>query len=274
MSRTLFLFDVDGTLSFSQRPVLAENLRELRRLSTEFPNEVEVGVVSGSNDAKVLKQFGLSDLADMFRGSSSPQSPLIDYCFFENGLYAFCLKDNEVHQMSNMNFRKHLGDANYTELIDTILLEFSKIKLPVKTSNFVELRHGTLNVSPIGRACSIEERESFATLDAQLHIREELQRKLTERFGAKMGLAFATGGQISLDIYPEGWDKTFCLSLLDLKNYREIHFFGDRCFPGGNDYALYCDPRVTNPTAVSSPKQTEEKLKRFERKQPSSTNSV
>ena len=45
---------------------------------------------------------------------------------------------------------------------------------------------------------------------------------------ANSGLVFAIGGQISIDVYPEGWDKTFCLQFIEKDNYKNIHFFGDK----------------------------------------------
>ena len=43
-----------------------------------------------------------------------------------------------------------------------------------------------------------------------------------------MNLRYVIGGQISIDVFPEGWDKTFCLSLVDLTQFKQIHFFGDK----------------------------------------------
>ena len=43
---------------------------------------------------------------------------------------------------------------------------------------------------------------------------------------AHLDLTFSIGGQISFDVFPRGWDKTFCLRFLD--KYSEIHFFGDK----------------------------------------------
>lgn len=37
------------------------------------------------------------------------------------------------------------------------------------------------------------------------------------------------GGQISIDIFPNGWDKTFCLQYLD--GFDKIYFFGDKTAP-------------------------------------------
>ena len=37
-----------------------------------------------------------------------------------------------------------------------------------------------------------------------------------------------TGGQISFDVFPNGWDKTYCLRHLKGEAFDEIHFFGDK----------------------------------------------
>ena len=40
-----------------------------------------------------------------------------------------------------------------------------------------------------------------------------------------------TGGQISFDVFPKGWDKTFCLGLIDnISQFKEVHFFGDKTY--------------------------------------------
>ena len=36
------------------------------------------------------------------------------------------------------------------------------------------------------------------------------------------------GGQISIDVFPKGWDKTFCLKHLQGEGFDTIHFFGDK----------------------------------------------
>ena len=44
-------------------------------------------------------------------------------------------------------------------------------------------------------------------------------------------LSVFAGGQISFDVFPIGWDKTFCLGLVDLTQFKEVHFFGDKTSP-------------------------------------------
>ena len=56
------------------------------------------------------------------------------------------------------------------------------------------------------------------------------------------GQRFSIGGQISFDVFPHGWEKTGDdLSGVD---YKSIHFFGDKCFEGGNDFEIYSDSRT------------------------------
>jgi phosphomannomutase len=50
---------------------------------------------------------------------------------------------------------------------------------------------------------------------------------------------FLAGGQISFDVFPIGWDKTYCLQFVEKSGYKEIHFFGDKTHKGGNDYEIF-----------------------------------
>lgn len=61
-------------------------------------------------------------------------------------------------------------------------------------------------------------------------MRETFVAVLEKEF-PNFGLKFSIGGQISFDVFPNGWDKTFCLSLIDLTKFREVHFFGDKAHP-------------------------------------------
>lgn len=73
---------------------------------------------------------------------------------------------------------------------------------------------------------------------------------------ADLGLTYSIGGQISFDVFPKGWDKTYCLQYVE-KDFDEIHFFGDKTFKGGNDYEIFEDPRTIG-HAVTSPENTME----------------
>ena len=99
-----------------------------------------------------------------------------------------------------------------------------------------------VNISPIGRNCSKEERDAFEEYDKEAKIRPTMVEDLKKEF-ADFDLQFSIGGQISFDVFPKGWDKSFCLQYVEDK-YDEIHFFGDKCYKGGNDHEIYEDPRT------------------------------
>ena len=100
-----------------------------------------------------------------------------------------------------------------------------------------------LNVSPIGRNCSREERNDFEKFDLANKIRETMVEKMKVEF-ADLKLTYSIGGQISFDVFPQGWDKTFCLRYLPEADSDEIHFFADKTFKGGNDFEIFSDPRT------------------------------
>ena len=60
-------------------------------------------------------------------------------------------------------------------------------------------------------------------------LRKEFVRVLRDKF-ASYGLTFSIGGQISFDVFPKGWDKTYALSLVEDEGFEAIHFFGDKTY--------------------------------------------
>lgn len=126
------------------------------------------------------------------------------------------------------------------KFINFVLRYIANLDIPVKRydfssqlngrGTFVEFRSGMLNISPIGRNCSQAERDAFFMYDKEHHIRETMVEALKKEF-PDYGFVYLIGGQISFDIVPKGWDKTYCLQFL--KDYDEIHFFGDRTQPVG-----------------------------------------
>lgn len=79
-------------------------------------------------------------------------------------------------------------------------------------------------------------------------------------------IRFSIGGQISFDVFPTGWDKTYCLERLKDEQkisgveYTTIHFFGDKTFKGGNDYEIFEDKRTVG-HSVEDPDDTMKQLK-------------
>ena len=75
-----------------------------------------------------------------------------------------------------------------------------------------------------------------------------------------LGLTYSIGGQISFDVFPTGWDKTYCLKHLENEGFKTILFFGDKTDKGGNDYEIYTHPKVKG-YSVKNPDETMKILK-------------
>ena len=58
-----------------------------------------------------------------------------------------------------------MGEERLQKFINFTLSELSKITLPAKRGNFIEFRNGLINVCPVGRSCSQEERDQFGEYD-------------------------------------------------------------------------------------------------------------
>uniref|UniRef100_A0A1A8PJ38 Phosphomannomutase n=2 Tax=Nothobranchius TaxID=28779 RepID=A0A1A8PJ38_9TELE len=233
---TLCLFDVDGTLTAARQCVTPEMKALLEKLRTR----VRVGVVGGSDLSKIQEQLG----DDVIQ--------IVDYVFAENGLVAY--KNGQLHSIQSI--QAHMGEELLQDFINFCLNYMAKIKLPKKRGTFIEFRNGMLNISPIGRSCTQEERREFYELDQKEKIREKFVSVLKEEFKGK-GLSFSIGGQISFDVFPDGWDKRYCLGIVEEDKYSNIHFFGDKTKPGGNDYEIFCDPRTIG-HEVSCPAETQQ----------------
>eukprot|EP00287_Rhodomonas_sp_CCMP768_P001964 CAMPEP_0196729758 /NCGR_PEP_ID=MMETSP1091-20130531/10040_1 /TAXON_ID=302021 /ORGANISM="Rhodomonas sp., Strain CCMP768" /LENGTH=249 /DNA_ID=CAMNT_0042072677 /DNA_START=17 /DNA_END=766 /DNA_ORIENTATION=- len=231
---TLVLFDVDGTLTAPRKVVTADMLEFLKKLR----ETVTVGVVGGSDLPKAQEQLGDNFL------------DIVDWGFPENGLNAF--KDGKSIEVQSL--KKHLGEDNIKRLINWTLKYLADVECPVKRGTFIEFRNGMINVSPVGRNCSQEERDAFEVYDKEHNIRPKMVAEMEKEF-ADLKLKFSIGGQISFDVFPQGWDKTYCLRFVEDQGYSEIHFFGDKTFPGGNDHEIFEDARTVGHT-VTSPEET------------------
>eukprot|EP00455_Lapot_gusevi_P041116 TRINITY_DN4736_c0_g1_i3.p1 TRINITY_DN4736_c0_g1~~TRINITY_DN4736_c0_g1_i3.p1 ORF type:complete len:248 (-),score=78.67 TRINITY_DN4736_c0_g1_i3:224-967(-) len=220
---TLLLFDVDGTLTKPRGRVTPDMKEFLARARTK----AKVGIVGGSDLHKIKEQLG-DNIVNEY-----------DYVFSENGLVGF--RDGQMLPIQSL--KTHYSEQQLKDLINFCLRYIADLDIPIKRGTFVEFRAGMINVSPIGRNCSQEERDEFEAYDHAHGIRQAMKRAIEERF-ADMNMKISIGGQISMDCFPNGWDKTFCLRHLAHENFDEIHFFGDKTDLGGNDHEIYVDERT------------------------------
>ena len=225
-SNTLVLFDVDGTLTESRKIIQQPMIDILKSLK----QKVHIGIVGGSNLDKQKEQLGHS--INQFK-----------YIFSENGLMAY---DSSLENFHKMSITEHLGEDNFQKLINESLKVLSKVVIPKKRGTFIEHRNGMINICPIGRSCTQEERDEFYIYDNKHKIREYIVSELKESC-KDLNLSFSIGGQISIDVFPKGWDKTYCLQFVN-DSYQRILFFGDKTDPGGNDHEIYNRSNKTSPS--------------------------
>lgn len=222
----LLLFDVDGTLTFPRTSVEPE-FEEF--FYTNIKPRATIGIVGGSDLEKMFEQLNGEKILQQF-----------DLIFPENGLVQI---DKGV-EVGKENIIKHLGEKTLQRFINFALRYLSEMELPIKRGTFIEFRNGMMNVCPIGRQCTREERNMFAAYDNEHHVRQKMIDVLRKEF-ADIDLTYSIGGQISFDVFPYGWDKTYSLRYVErLYKFKEIHFFGDKTDPGGNDYEIFVDPRT------------------------------
>lgn len=252
--KTLILFDVDGTLTESRKFVKQNMIGTINKLKTL--ENTNIGIVGGSNFEKQIEQLG-EDTLNLF-----------DYVFSENGLVAFENKNGKLEPFHSNSITKYLGNNNFNKLINICLVELSKVACPVKTGTFIETRTGMINICPVGRSCNQLQRDEFDQLDKKHNYRTKLVDCVSEKWNQYRNenkdvaeLSFSIGGQISVDVFPKGWDKTYCLQFVK-DSYERILFFGDKTMKGGNDFEIY-NHELTESYTVTSPEDTIEKLNKL-----------
>jgi phosphomannomutase len=189
IANTICLFDVDLTLTIPRRvsnfhPSSSTSFLTLFQPQKVTPEmlailhslrqKMAIGYVGGSDLAKQQEQLGSPDV---------PVTTLFDFCFPENGLTAFKMGV----PLASQSFIGWLGEPKYKDLVKFILHYIADLDIPVKRGTFVEFRNGMINVSPIGRNASVDERNEYQRYDLEHKIRETFVGILQEKF-ADLGL--------------------------------------------------------------------------------------
>lgn len=231
---TLLLFDVDGTLTQPRDRIDDTMVNLLNKLKSQYT----LAVVGGSNFEQLEKQLPLY---------------LFDYVFAENGLDALINNTRISNSCVEVIGKDRINELN--KLVTETLLSWGFVY-----QQFIDIRRGLLNISPIGFHKTVNERNAFYLQDQVYHYRKRLITILKTQFP---DLDFVIGGVVSFDVFPKGWDKTYCLKFLSEFKDR-IHFFGDKMYCDedgsyGNDFLLSINDNI-HPHPVKSWQETFEVL--------------
>jgi len=206
----IYLFDVDGTLTEPRQPMTQDFANLFRILVASNI----VYLVSGSDIEKLREQVP-KDILDSCAGifsSSANQFNIGTDLIYENEL--------EVEEELQQFLEGFLEKSQYK----------------TKTGNHIEHRPGMINFSVVGRNATQDEREEYYNWD-----RRKLERK---KFAVILMAHFPSmdakiGGEISVDIYPKGYDKRQSVYYLREEHPgKKICFFGDKTDKYGNDYSV------------------------------------
>jgi len=111
-----------------------------------------------------------------------------------------------------------------------VLVLLEKSPFYGQAENNIDERTGMINISAIGRSATVNQRQIYYQYDQNVGERKRIVEELSSMYPR---LEFSIGGEISIDIYPKGKDKSQALK--DMEG--ETIFFGDKC-ESGNDYLI------------------------------------
>lgn len=237
--KRVFVFDVDGTLTLPRGKIDSE----FEEWFFDFIHKNDVYLVSGSDRAKTQEQISLR-------------------------VYNACLGVYQCNGNEHWKGSQRIKSTNWTP--DFALEQFlrkkvSESRYPIKSGRHIEKRTGMINFSTIGRNATKEQRADYYRWDQQARERELLAKYINKSYS---NITASVGGEISIDIYATGNDKSRVAKEL-AEHYDEIHFFGDRCDYGGNDFSIATMIKLTNTgvvNKVNSWQDTWELLKRYNSK--------
>lgn len=207
---SVFVFDIDGTLTEPRQPMSPGMAACLADLAHRHP----VYLLTGSDWPKVLEQ-----VPDWVRAEVRG--------IFTCAGAEFWMGDAQVY-------------AKQATIPEELIGRFGELAkaspYPERFGNHVERRSGMVNVSVVGRNASDGERKAYRDYDDHTGERANIVATLTAEFP---GFHYSVGGDISIDIAPDGWTKAQVLpDLLTWHPEAVITFFGDRMSVGGNDLPL------------------------------------
>lgn len=200
-----FLFDIDGTLTPS-RSIINKQFQEF---FLQWMHNKNVYLVTGSNKEKTIEQIGKK--------------------IWENANKCYQSCGNAVYEKGELIRKLDFKLDSHLNNFLTDLLK--KSKWNEQYGRHIDKRIGLINFSTIGRDCSRKERNAYYKWDQKIKERRLLCKEIEKAFPL---LEASIGGQISIDIYPKGKNKSQVLDEI----MGPIRFFGDRCNIGGNDYPI------------------------------------
>jgi len=202
-----FIFDVDGTLTPSRGRIN----KHFAIWFKNFATHNNCYIVTGSDKSKTVEQLGSTIYNLMAR--------------------SYQCSGNDVYEGSR---NVYTADVNWDpHTLGFFQRELNRSAYPFRTGVHAEHRPGLINFSIIGRRASVMQRKDYVKWDNQEKERQGIVNRFNEQFPQYQA---SVAGELGIDIVIRGADKSQILP--DFYDKGDIHFFGDSCEPGGNDYEI------------------------------------
>jgi len=210
MKNIVWMFDVDGVLCNTGEQVSLE----FKHWFIDWSRNRIIYFVTGSPREKTIYQIG-QEMVD---------TAAVNFNCLGNSIW-IAGEETLINQIV-------LRTEEKSWLDNTVINSMS----PIKTGWHIDMRHGSINFSTLGRNATPHQREVYKQWDAIHNERKEILAQFTKtfpRFDAYIG------GDTSIDICLTGANKQQCVNLIPNHHLNSpIYFFGDKCQPGGIDEPL------------------------------------
>ena len=201
-----FIFDVDGTLTESRKPMDMGFMAEFIKFECKF----DTYLVTGSDRDKTIEQVGLD--------------------VYNRAVRVFNCSGADVYVRDKNVYRSKWQPPR--SLVNFLSDELDYSTFPHKTGNHIEHRPGGINFSILGRGeGNMEGRDEYVKWDINTTERILIADRIKSQFP---DLNVQIGGQTGLDISDS--DKSQIIKYFNFDD--DLHFFGDMMERGQNDYPL------------------------------------
>jgi len=208
----IFIFDIDGTLTPSRRRMT----EEFAKFFDKWSEKNKYYLVTGSDLDKTKEQLPIA------------------YIDRAEAIFTCC--GNQMWRDDELIYNNKFTPPE--SLIEHLEEKIKYSKYYHRAGNHIEDRGSMLNFSVVGRNCTQEQREDYFKWDKQTNERKNISNDIKSTWTK---LDPVIGGQISIDIYPKGSDKSQVLNIIEQERLvppSEYIFIGDGIENGGNDYPL------------------------------------
>ena len=208
----IFIFDIDGTLT----PSRLRMTEEFAKFFDKWSEKNKYYLVTGSDLDKTKEQLPIA------------------YMDRAEAIFTCC--GNQMWRDDELIYNNKFTPPE--SLIEHLEEKIKYSKYYHRAGNHIEDRGSMLNFSVVGRNCTQEQREDYFKWDKQTNERKNISNDIKSTWTK---LDAVIGGQISIDIYPKGSDKSQVLNIIEQERLvppSEYIFIGDGIENGGNDYPL------------------------------------